>query len=390
MTERNSHSFSSFLSHRICSRPKSGVGASFRLWSQIHGRCEDVYIGDPDEGEEFLFHGNPPIRFDPLNGVVPKLVVSLDNAKGIVAPALADDEFFSKQTTASPSQPHQSVKISHSLTDSICDSVTHGHGKISVVFGLYQGEYYVHDPRFLLHENTLDQPWADGGGRIVQQTEGTEREYEARCANAPRTFVNEGSCFLSSSLDACTRNIISEKIGEYGRGVVVCGSPGEVANDLRLGGEHKRGAFDLVTEFDRTSIFQELQEQRRIIWTSAVLWAPDQLRQRMAWALYQLLIVNSSVQGNSMSEDFLTYYDIFVRHAFNNFRAVLKEVCFSRMMGQMLSFAGSTSTGFQWTRVNDGIVEYPDEVSAQQLCRFSLLRTKVHDQYRGRFRSFPS
>jgi uncharacterized protein (DUF1800 family) len=76
------------------------------------------------------------------------------------------------------------------------------------------------------------------------------------------------------------------------------------------------------------------------------LSAPDQLRQRMAWALSQVLVVTpNQINENGLSEAYLNYYDIFVRNAFGNYRDVLKEVSQSPMMAEMLSFLESKSSG---------------------------------------------
>ena len=347
-----------------------------------NGDCLDVLIGDPSLGQETLFHGNPPVRFAPDVGIVPSLTVNLDQAPGVVLSM--ESEFFVPEPAAEteshneiidesqPSEepstpPHpQLVMITHDLMDSSCNAVEYGSGAVSVVFALYQGEYYVHDPRYVLNDNTVQEPLPDGGGLLLKQTHGSISEYSALCANAPRTFVNEEHCRLSSSLDACSvQSLVSERIGPHGHGVVVCGSPGEVANDLSQGGEAGRGAFDLRTDFNQTTTFHEFVEQRIIVWTSVSLWAKDQLRQRMAWALFQLLVINQSIEANTVTEDFVAYYDIMVRHAFGNYRNLLKEVAFSRCMADMLSFFKSKSTAHQWTRSkqgNDTVVEYPDEV----------------------------
>jgi uncharacterized protein (DUF1800 family) len=76
------------------------------------------------------------------------------------------------------------------------------------------------------------------------------------------------------------------------------------------------------------------------------LSAQDQLRQRMAWALSQILVVTSKqITEDGLSEAYLNYYDIFVRNAFGNYRDILKEVSQSPMMGEMLSFLESKSSG---------------------------------------------
>ena len=79
-----------------------------------------------------------------------------------------------------------------------------------------------------------------------------------------------------------------------------------------------------------------------------VLEEEDQLRQRVAWALSQILVVTSNQidDNHGYSEIYLNFYDIFVRHAFGNYFDILKEVSYSPMMAEMLSFVDSKSTSF--------------------------------------------
>lgn len=81
------------------------------------------------------------------------------------------------------------------------------------------------------------------------------------------------------------------------------------------------------------------EETKKIVWYQMALKADDPLRQRMAWALSQIFVVgeNGSNQAN-YAERWLTYYDIFVRHAFGNFRDILGEVTYSPHMGRYLTF----------------------------------------------------
>lgn len=46
----------------------------------------------------------------------------------------------------------------------------------------------------------------------------------------------------------------------------------------------------------------------------------------MAWILYQILPVATPGGHNGETEIWALYYDVFVRHAFGNYRNVLKEV----------------------------------------------------------------
>lgn len=53
-------------------------------------------------------------------------------------------------------------------------------------------------------DNTIHSPAEDGGGTIRKTTSNFGRpEFSARCANAPQTFLNDGSCILSDNVDVC-------------------------------------------------------------------------------------------------------------------------------------------------------------------------------------------
>ena len=86
--------------------------------------------------------------------------------------------------------------------------------------------------------------------------------------------------------------------------------------------------------------------QKSNAWNMITLSAQDQLRQRMAWALSQILVVTpKQINEDGLTEAYLNFYDIFVRNAFRNYRDVLKEVSMSPMMAEMLSFLESKSSG---------------------------------------------
>jgi len=67
------------------------------------------------------------------------------------------------------------------------------------VFGkLPDGSWLIFDPRMTLGENTLEHHIPDGGGLVRSVT-----ALRTKCANAPRTFLNEEQCSLSNSSMAC-------------------------------------------------------------------------------------------------------------------------------------------------------------------------------------------
>jgi Protein of unknown function (DUF1800) len=147
----------------------------------------------------------------------------------------------------------------------------------------------------------------------------------------------------------------------------VCGSPNEVSNDLTLGGSQARGAFDIFNRDYFTTESVDFMKQKRIVWTEVVSLAKDQLRQRVAWALSQLLVVSPGafVEGEHNTEGLINYYDIFVCHAFGSYRDILKEVSYNGYMGRMLTYYGSRSTAYTW-RVS-GTLQYADENFAREI-----------------------
>eukprot|EP00966_Prymnesium_polylepis_P028261 653959-Prymnesium_polylepis.3 len=73
-----------------------------------------------------------------------------------------------------------------------------------------------------------------------------------------------------------------------------------------------------------------------MVWFSVALEAPDQLRQRVAWALSQILVTGEDGVGKTReTEVWANYYDIFVRHAFGSYIDVLREVAYSPMMAKV-------------------------------------------------------
>ena len=80
------------------------------------------------------------------------------------------------------------------------------------------------------------------------------------------------------------------------------------------------------------------QSQRVDRWFHTAAFAPDQLRQRMAFALSEILVVSD--RSDALSADHYgvaEYWDILARNAFGNYRTLLEEVTLSPMMGRYLS-----------------------------------------------------
>lgn len=179
-----------------------------------------------------------------------------------------------------------------------------------------------------------------------------------------------------------------------------CGSPGEVANDPAAGNLyliHTLGDLDSRNHYDTHLIVNDFSHRcdistlscsltdpdlsynagayvdqhnerqarpfdymgKNIIWTMQAQYAQDQLRQRMAWALYQIFVVSDDAMIAEAAEAWCAYTDIFVRHAFGSFRSVLREVSWSPMMAQYLTYLDNRAQAYSGS--------YPDENYAREV-----------------------
>lgn len=91
------------------------------------------------------------------------------------------------------------------------------------------------------------------------------------------------------------------------------------------------------------------------------LHGSDQLRQRVAYALSQILVVSTSESPlDSRGESMAYYYDLLAKHAFGNYRDLLGDVARSPTMGIFLSHQGNQ-------KANPATGIRPDENFAREL-----------------------
>jgi uncharacterized protein (DUF1800 family) len=91
----------------------------------------------------------------------------------------------------------------------------------------------------------------------------------------------------------------------------------------------------------RPQFLIELQPDRVDIWFRNALHGPDQLRQRVAFALSEIMVVSQlGVLGN-MTYSLGDYYDVLSRNAFGNYRDLIEEVTLHPAMGVYLSMLGN-------------------------------------------------
>lgn len=102
-------------------------------------------------------------------------------------------------------------------------------------------------------------------------------------------------------------------------------------------------------------------------WMRASLSGPDQLRQRVAWALSQILVASRAGAGlPNQPRATAHYYDNFVTHAFGNFEEILLNVSMHPYMGTYLSHIGNQKADPENGR-------FPDENYAREIMQlFSI------------------
>jgi uncharacterized protein (DUF1800 family) len=84
------------------------------------------------------------------------------------------------------------------------------------------------------------------------------------------------------------------------------------------------------------------QNARMEGWFKNAVTAPDQLRQRVAYALSQIFVVSDFGGGiENETRGIAVFYDQLASRAFSNYRGLLEDVTLSPVMGQYLSMRGN-------------------------------------------------
>ena len=127
---------------------------------------------------------------------------------------------------------------------------------------------------------------------------------------------------------------------------------------------------DNETIFNKNVASFHSPRYRMSAWFDVALSAKDQLRQKVTYALSQI-IVESDFEPifRRRAEALATYFDILQRNAFGNYKKLLNEISLNSGMGVFLTFNGSKK-GY----INEAnVTVYPDENYARELMQlFSL------------------
>jgi len=181
---------------------------------------------------------------------------------------------------------------------------------------------------------------------------------------ADQMRLNNDPIILKSIADNIATMALANKVAtNRGGGVLVCGSPNEVAPDPKLDDYFDVIHRDLACIGCQDS-YGDYDKQKSTVWAMIALEGEDQLCQRMAWSLYEHL--NVGVASNTANTESNLYtYDIFTRHCFGSYFDILKEMTFNSKMGEQFNFVDSSSTRISWDTT--GTMVFPDENYAREI-----------------------
>jgi uncharacterized protein (DUF1800 family) len=112
-----------------------------------------------------------------------------------------------------------------------------------------------------------------------------------------------------------------------------------IASQMALPETSHRAATDAdAAKFPPTGKFSVSQGNRQAAWWLISLTAPDQLRQRVAFALSEIFVTSDvASQLANQADGLANYYDLLANDAFGNFRTLLQDVTLSPAMGNYLN-----------------------------------------------------
>lgn len=101
-------------------------------------------------------------------------------------------------------------------------------------------------------------------------------------------------------------------------------------------------------------------------WWQAAMTKPDILRQRIALALSEIMVISTNSNIRSDGEGVASYYDVLMKHAFGNYRDLIEDITLHPSMGVFLSHFRNGKTDVENNT-------YPDENYAREIMQlFSI------------------
>lgn len=171
-------------------------------------------------------------------------------------------------------------------------------------------------------------------------------------ASGPPTVTDAGR-FLSQSTFGATSALISQVQNQ--------------GFDAFLNAQFAAPISSHMAFVDATGVLPPTMTQTRDAWWTHAVAGPDQLRQRVAFALSEILVVSNTTGNLGEQPGALpTYYDVLVRGAFGNFRQLLEDITLNPAMGRYLDMLRNDKANAARTRI-------PNENYARELMQlFSI------------------
>ncbi len=120
-----------------------------------------------------------------------------------------------------------------------------------------------------------------------------------------------------------------------------------------------------LEQFDpaQTSSYPAYLEEKPMEWSQDYLFqnavsAPDQLRQRLAFALHKIFVVSANDVSNA--ESYLSYLRVLHKNAFGNFLDLMREIALNAAMGEYLDMVNNA-------KIPAGATGSPNENFAREL-----------------------
>lgn len=145
---------------------------------------------------------------------------------------------------------------------------------------------------------------------------------------------NQSARFLNTASFGATINSINE--------VNLIGYETWLDNQINLPASSHVAYLEALEPTLNLAEDEKLYRRERLeAWFTHAITAPDQLRQRVAFALSQIFVVSDYSTFGDDIYGLANYYDLLVNHAFGNYRDLLEQVTLSPIMGMYLSVLGN-------------------------------------------------
>ncbi len=142
------------------------------------------------------------------------------------------------------------------------------------------------------------------------------------------TNLDPAAVFAARFLNQATFGATEQSINDF----VALGNPGAWIDD------QFSQPTSVLSPYTRTNSNGSGTDALHEIWWNNALGEPDQLRQRVSYALSQIFVVSDVDAGLANAQyGMADYYDMLSRNAFGNFRTLLEEVTLHPVMGAYLS-----------------------------------------------------